>query len=59
MKINGMIVNKPTAQVRSQFMDEIFDVEYMLGSVYDANLFDLKKRCMYTVFTSDLLTEKS
>ena len=39
-------------------MDKIFDVNYTPGSIDDAILFDLKKRCMYSVFVINLLTER-
>ena len=39
-------------------MYDIFDEEYIPGSFDDVHLFDLKNICMYTVFTSTLLTDK-
>ena len=42
----------------SQFVDEIFDVYYTPGPVDGINLFELKKRFMYALFTNTLLTDK-
>ena len=50
--------NKIKAQARSQFVDDIFDVNYIPGSVDDINLFDLKNTLMYTVFINTLLIDK-
>ena len=47
--------NKNIAQARSQFMDEIFGLNYVPGSIDEANLFDLKKRNMYAMQSSHLL----
>ena len=52
------IVQQTQAQIRSQFVDDIFDVNYTPGSVDDTHLFNLKKRFMYIVFTNTLLTDK-
>ena len=48
---------KPKAQVRSYFMDEIFDMYYIPGSIDDKHIFDLKKIFTYTIFTNTLLTD--
>ena len=51
--MNGITKSKQ----RSQFVDEIFDVNYTPESVDDIHLFDLKKRFVYVVFTDTLLTD--
>ena len=39
-------------------MDEIFDIKYKPKSFDDTDIFDLKNRFMYAVFTKNLLTGK-
>ena len=50
--------NRTKVQARSEFVDEIFDINYKPGSVDEINLFYQKKRLMYTVFRKTLLTDK-
>ena len=50
--------NKTKEQAKSQFIDEIFNINYTPGSIDYITLFDLKKRFMYAAFTNNLLTDK-
>ena len=40
------------------WMDQIFDIKYRPRSIDEINLFDLKKRFIYAIFTNTLLTDK-
>ena len=50
--------NNTKAQSRSQFEDEILDINYTPESIDDMHLLDLKKRCMYLVFVKILFTDE-
>ena len=49
--------NKTKAQTRSQFLDDIFDIDYTSGLIDDTHLFDLNKLCIYAVFTNTILKD--